>query len=243
MAHFCLRLRPEAATVFDLRNERLVIEGQLAKAGWRHFVSLTERPYVDEKLVHAYTCKLDKTNRQGRIRPPFAKRLDWANFAGMADFDIETVRTALRDAMAAKNIKPTTLSLKVGKNRTLVKDLLEKNSDVGLGTIYRLADALDVDPSWIAFGKKPGDVWTPSDATLTILLGYAKPSLQGDPGHDGGVRVAAHKIGAALRQIAQSPEDETPQAVRMAGKFLFQGEGSHKDQPEENTETHKAHTT
>lgn len=58
--------------------------------------------------------------------------------------DIETVRAALRDAMARKGIKPTTLSLKVGNSRTLVKDLMEKSRDVTVGTLQKLASALDV---------------------------------------------------------------------------------------------------
>lgn len=58
--------------------------------------------------------------------------------------DIESVRAALRDAMARKGIKPTTLSLKVGNSKTLVKDLMEKSNDVTVGTLQRLASALDV---------------------------------------------------------------------------------------------------
>lgn len=46
--------------------------------------------------------------------------------------------------MTSKNKKPTTLSLEVGSNRTLVKDLLEKSRDVQIGTLMRLASALDV---------------------------------------------------------------------------------------------------
>lgn len=58
--------------------------------------------------------------------------------------DMETIRANLRRAMAAKHAKPTTLSLKVGRNRTLVKDLLEKSADVQFGTLSKLAGALDV---------------------------------------------------------------------------------------------------
>lgn len=71
--------------------------------------------------------------------------LDWSNYAGMADeLDIETIRGNLRRAMKEKEAKATTLSLKVGKNRTLVKDLLEKSRDVQIGTLVKLASALEV---------------------------------------------------------------------------------------------------
>lgn len=90
--------------------------------------------------------RLDQTYLQAGIHPPFAKRLDWSNFAIMDDgVDIESVREALRRIMAKKEIAPTTLSLKVGSNRTLVKDLMEKARDVQLGTLTKLASALDVE--------------------------------------------------------------------------------------------------
>lgn len=58
--------------------------------------------------------------------------------------NIETIRENLRRAMAQKDAKPTSLSLAVGRNRTLVKDLLEKSQDVQIGTLIKLAGALDV---------------------------------------------------------------------------------------------------
>lgn len=66
----------------------------------------------------------------------------------MADpIDIETVREALRDIMERKGVKPTTLSLQVGKSKSLVKDLLERTNDVSFSTLVKLAGALDVDLS------------------------------------------------------------------------------------------------
>jgi repressor LexA len=58
--------------------------------------------------------------------------------------DITSIRAALRREMARKKVGPTTLSLEVGSNRTLVKNLLEDNSDVRLATLTKLAGALDV---------------------------------------------------------------------------------------------------
>lgn len=63
----------------------------------------------------------------------------------MADsFDIGALRRNLTAAMDRKRVKPTTLSLKVGRSPTLVKDLLEKTDDTKLSTIYRLAEALGI---------------------------------------------------------------------------------------------------
>jgi repressor LexA len=64
----------------------------------------------------------------------------------MADeLDIHTIRENLRRIMDRKQVKPTTLSQKVGESKTLVKDLLTKTNDVRFGTLIRLASALEVD--------------------------------------------------------------------------------------------------
>ena len=88
---------------------------------------------------------LDQSNCQRWTRPPFAKMLEWSNFRDMSEgATITSIRDALRRAMERKGIRPTTLSLKVGSNRTLVKDLLEKTSDINVSTLNKLAGALDV---------------------------------------------------------------------------------------------------
>jgi len=58
--------------------------------------------------------------------------------------DIETIRENLRRIMARTNVKPTTLSQRVGNSKTLVKDLLTKTNDVQLSTLRKLASALEV---------------------------------------------------------------------------------------------------
>lgn len=60
------------------------------------------------------------------------------------EVDIETVRVALREIMTRKGVKPTTLSLMVGRSKSLVKDLFERNNDINISTLSKLAGALDV---------------------------------------------------------------------------------------------------
>lgn len=108
-------------------------------------MSAAKRLDVGDELFHASSNRLAQTNLSSKIRPPFAKKLGWSNVTFMGDsIDIETIRDNLRRAMDARNAKPTTLSLQVGSNRTLVKDLLEKSRDVQVGTLIKLAGALDV---------------------------------------------------------------------------------------------------
>lgn len=101
---------------------------------------------VGQKVLHNdWHDRLDRTYCQRWKRPAFAKKSDSSNIAFMSDTpDIETIRANLRRAMALRGIKPTTLSLKVGTNRTLVKDLLEKSKDIQIGTLNKLSSALDV---------------------------------------------------------------------------------------------------
>lgn len=87
--------------------------------------------------------RLDIPNPSSWIYRAFAKRLDQSITDAMV-VDIETVRCALREIMDRKGVKATTLSLMVGKNKSLVKDLFERQADVSIGTLSRLAGALDI---------------------------------------------------------------------------------------------------
>lgn len=62
-------------------------------------------------------------------------------------FDIDDLRRNLQTIMTRKGVKPTSLSLKIGKNPTLVKDLFEKTADTKVSTVFKLADALGVSAS------------------------------------------------------------------------------------------------
>lgn len=116
----------------------------------RDAVGCAERLYVIEQGVHAPLNTLDLSNCQRRIRPPFAEGVDCSNLYLMSEvIDIESIRDSLRRIMDRKGVKPTTLSLQVGRNRSLVKDLLEKTTDVQISTLMKLAGALDVELSEI----------------------------------------------------------------------------------------------
>lgn len=67
---------------------------------------------------------------------------------------MESVRVSLERIMAEKGIKPTTLSQKVSGSKSLVKDILERGGDIRLGTLIKLALALDVDVSDLLSGPQ-----------------------------------------------------------------------------------------
>lgn len=68
-------------------------------------------------------------------------------------FDIAILRRNWAAIMQRKKVKPTSLSLAVGKSPTLVKDLFDKNSDTKLSTVFKLADALGVPASALLEGE------------------------------------------------------------------------------------------
>jgi phage repressor protein C with HTH and peptisase S24 domain len=97
-------------------------------------------------MFHAPPDKLDCSNLSSVIYPAFYRPRDRAIVGFMPPHpDIASIRENLRRIMKKQNVAPTTLSTSVGTSRTLVKDLLEKNDDVRLSTLTKLAGALDVD--------------------------------------------------------------------------------------------------
>jgi phage repressor protein C with HTH and peptisase S24 domain len=108
-------------------------------------VSLAEQLDVIEQ-GHGTVYKVGPVQPSSRLRPRFIAPPDTAIFRLMPDApDIETIRYNLQRIMDRKNVKPTTLSQKVGNSKTLVKDLLTKTGDVQFSTLRKLAGALDVE--------------------------------------------------------------------------------------------------
>lgn len=127
-----------------------------------------------------------------------------------ADFNFAPVRDALARVIHEKGIAPTSLSLKVGKSKSLVKDILDGGNDIKLSTLVKLANALQVDlgellPATLLESRKPPlssfsaetlapllDVLIPlappsgrlteqSRKALSEALAYGLSLLEGDP--------------------------------------------------------------
>jgi phage repressor protein C with HTH and peptisase S24 domain len=100
---------------------------------------------------------LDVSYRQWGIGPRWSIMTAMWDRSDMENrVDIDSIRENLRRIMLQKDVKPTTLSLRVGPSKTLVADLLTKTDDVKLGTLNRLATALDVD-----VGELLAQPWVP----------------------------------------------------------------------------------
>lgn len=107
-------------------------------------MTLAERVDFGKKLSHApligWIYPTVKTDLSCLPSPGFAGLNGYMD----SDVDISSIRQALRRVMKEKGMAPTTLSVRVGNNKSLVKDLLEKTDDVRLSTLVKLAGALDV---------------------------------------------------------------------------------------------------
>lgn len=155
--------------------------------------------------------KLDSSKRQDWMRRGFAKKLDQSKTVGMTEtVNIETVRAALKAVMDRKGVKPTTLSQQVGRSSSLVKDLLERTSDVSIKTLVKLASALDVEVSELLYpqlatplgprlyvkGEVAAGVWSEANELppeeWQSFTGRA--DIKADIGHRFGLRVVGNSM-------------------------------------------------
>jgi transcriptional regulator with XRE-family HTH domain len=67
--------------------------------------------------------------------------------------DINAIRTALRREMERRGIKAKRLAKAAGLGETAVRDILEKVDDPRVGTLIKIADALDI-PASSLFGSQ-----------------------------------------------------------------------------------------
>lgn len=67
--------------------------------------------------------------------------------------DINAIRAALKQAMERKGMKAKRLSVNAGLNPTAVRDIMERIDDPRVGTLIKLADALEI-PASSLFGNQ-----------------------------------------------------------------------------------------
>jgi phage repressor protein C with HTH and peptisase S24 domain len=134
---------------------------------------------------------LDISNRQGGIGRTYANRRNYRKMSPMGrSVDIESIRRSLQRIMDQKGVAPTTLSLKVGNSKSLVKDLLERTDDVRLSTLIKLADALNVSieellerpqvPIAGYIGAGGEIVFEPYDGAVSDSFVLRPPGISGD---------------------------------------------------------------
>lgn len=88
------------------------------------------------------------THRQGVLLHPYPFSREKCVTTHMTDGmdELQRVRAALREAMERKAIKNKPLAQKAGLGETSVRDLLDnEDRDIKLGTLFKIAGALDTD--------------------------------------------------------------------------------------------------
>ncbi|CAD7335260.1 hypothetical protein SPHS6_00409 [Sphingobium sp. S6] len=122
-----------------------------------------------EQISHMSGYKCDVSHRQGvmlHFYPGHARLCDTSHMQNLSEVD--RVREALRNLMERRQIKSKPLAKKAGLGETSVRDFLDREgSDVKLGTLRRLADALD--------------------APLEDLLGFEQVPITGRVGAGGSI--------------------------------------------------------
>lgn len=104
--------------------------------------------------MHSAVIRCEMSPRQGVIleRLPRSGRL--CDIASMAEvIDIAAIRAALRREMKRKGIAAKRLSKVAGLGETGVRDILETVNDPRVGTLIKLADALEI-PASSLFGTQ-----------------------------------------------------------------------------------------
>lgn len=131
---------------------------------------------------------------------------------------MDAIRRNLGAAIEAKGAAPSSLSRTVtnGKSGTLIKEIMEKNQDIKLSTISRLAEALGV-PVEDILPSRP-TFWSPSEATILELLAAAMLVDEADHERRDLLQDVANKAQTVLSRIAEKPEYEADQS-RIAGMF------------------------
>lgn len=77
----------------------------------------------------------------------------------MADADIQAIRDKIEKEMKAKGFSRRSLALKAGVGQTSVRDVLEKTDNPGIGTLRKIAVALEL----------PRDALTGAQLTVPVL--------------------------------------------------------------------------
>jgi repressor LexA len=70
--------------------------------------------------------------------------------------DISAIRRRIEEEMEAKGFTKRKLSIKAGLSQTAVRDVLERTENPGLGTLHKIAEALEIPPeNIVGAGRVP----------------------------------------------------------------------------------------
>src|SRR5690242_12797434 len=81
---------------------------------------------------------------RGIFRISHGKLVPCDMFRMAEGIDIEAIRATIAAEMERKGFKARGLSLKVSNTPTLIRDLLQRTENPGIGTLYKIAEALEL---------------------------------------------------------------------------------------------------
>jgi repressor LexA len=146
--HLVLSLRPAPPAAAQLAHEMTVAEGLVPESSRGHARCLKESLDLREHGSHAPSLRCVAAHCQGVLQRDYRgqrKKCETAHMAEPMD-ELQRVRIALRRVMARKGIKNKPLAKKAGLGETSVRDILDnEDRDIKLGTLHKLAGALEID--------------------------------------------------------------------------------------------------
>lgn len=121
-------------------------ESFVTKPRRRKLMLIEECLDIGEELGHASLDMCDVAHRQGVKRLTCSARSPVCDIAHMPEeYEVTRVKAELRRLMDRKGIKAKPLAKLAGLGETAVRDIFEReNADMKVGTLHKLAGALDV---------------------------------------------------------------------------------------------------
>jgi transcriptional regulator with XRE-family HTH domain len=114
--------------------------------------------------------------------------------------DINAIRTALRREMERRGIKAKRLAKKAGLGETAVRDILEKVDDPRVGTLIKIADALDI-PASSLFGSQVPVLGRIGAGGSILFEEVDEPELVDRPPGAGGKLMALRVTGDSMMPV------------------------------------------
>jgi DNA-binding Xre family transcriptional regulator len=114
--------------------------------------------------------------------------------------DINAIRTALRREMERRGIKAKRLAKAAGLGETAVRDILEKVDDPRVGTLIKIADALDI-PASSLFGSQVPVLGNIGAGGCILFDEAAEPELVDRPPGAGGKLMALRVTGDSMLPV------------------------------------------
>lgn len=115
--------------------------------------------------------------------------------------DIHTIRESLQRAMIRRGIKAKPLAIAAGLNETAVRDVLERSNNPRVGTLIKLADALEMSVTEMFGGRVPLLGKIGAGGTVLFDEDADPETVDAPPGENPARMMALLVVGDSMRPV------------------------------------------